>query len=154
MDSLPTELSGKPLRQVYLAPNTRRGLRIQTYRLKFLKVKLPEYNKCPQLQLYLASTPRKIWWFFPSRVPTVNWSTPGNYIPAPRAHRSFKLGTALRSPHNVKRLYLDFFFFFPQKGTFSFLVEFIPKTDSQFYAGSPTLQSICSHFFSPNSHFH
>ena len=110
MDSLPTELSGKPIRQVDLAPNTRRGLRIQTYRLKFLKVMLSEYNKFPQPQLYLASTPRKIWWFFPSRVPTVNWSTPGNYIPAPRAHRGFELGTALKSPNNVKKLYLDIFF--------------------------------------------
>ena len=71
---------------------------------------LPEYNKFPQPQLYLASTPRKIWWFFPSRVPTVNWSTPGNYIPAPRAHRGFELGTALKSPPNVKKLYLDIFF--------------------------------------------
>lgn len=85
-------------------------------------------------------------------VPTVNWITPGNYIPASSGHRRFGLGTALKSPHNIKKLHLDFFF---QKGTFSFLMEFIQKidADSQFYTVSPTLQSICSHFLSPKCSF-
>lgn len=51
-----------------------------------------------------------------------------------------------------KEVIAEHFFFF-QKGTFPFLMEFTQKTDSQFYAGSPTLQSMCCHFILPKFSF-